>query len=154
MQYENGRIVFKETIYGKYKNTTKIEYNENGQITLIQSNRLNEEGVQTSETIWKMVYNDRGDEVTKEFIRNFGGMISTHYIEVFTYENERLKTYENNALVGICPCSYDDVQQKTEYTYDENNTRITKKYTSKKISKKRLEKTKKTVRTYTNEFDF
>lgn len=154
IQYENGKIIFMEYLYGQRKNTTQREYNENGQATLRKSTRFDEEGVQTSETIWKMVYNDRGDEVKKEFIRSFGGIVIGHHIEILSYEDGLLKTSENNALVGICPCSNNEIQQKTEYTYDENNTRITKNYTSKKISKERLAKTRKTVRTYTNELEF
>ena len=154
MQYDNGKMVFMEYLYGQRKNTVKYDYNDNGQVTLRKSSRFDEEGVKSSENIWKMVYNDIGDVVQKEFIQSYGDIVASHRIETFNYEDGLLKSSENNALVGICPCSSDEIQQKVEYRYDENNNKIGEKHTSKKKDKARLEqdaKNRKTVRTYTNE---
>jgi len=151
-KYRDGRIIYQETIYLGGKNTISYQYDENGRELQREYIRYDENGEKKNQDTINKEYNEDGKIVKKERIYTTSqDNVLQHTIEKWKYENKKLKLHETKALVGVCPCSADIVEERTTYQYDKDGSQKSL-YEYKKENDSEFQKRKdgKEITSYTN----
>jgi len=150
-KYKDGRIIYQETIYPKGKNTISYQYDKNGRELQREYIRYNENGEKKGQDTINKEYNQDGKMIKKERVYISQDNILQHTIEKWKYEDKKLKVHETKALVGVCPCSADIVEERTTYQYNKDGSQKSL-YEYKKENDSEFQKIKdgKEIISYTN----
>jgi len=155
LKYENGRVVYQETIYPNGRNSKSIKYDSKGRDIYIEYQYRDKEDNIRGKDIIKKEYDKEGNLIKKERKYSKKGEVIQHTIEQWSYKNGKKLLHRMEALVGVCPCTANLVKEETIYHYDKdgNLTSSDYKYQKKDDDKFIKSKDNKKVRTYTNELE-
>jgi len=154
-KYENGRVVYTETIYPNGRNSKSIKYDSKARERYREYQYRDKEDNLKSKDIIKKEYDKEGNVIKKERKYSIKGEVVQHTIEQWNYKNGKKLSHRIEALVGVCPCSANIVKEETIYHYDKdgNLTSSDYKYQNKNDNKFKKPKKSKKIRTYTNELE-
>jgi hypothetical protein len=149
---KNGQVVFTERIHPKGRSTTTKHYRDDGLLISYDSRSEDNKGNQRYQHVFLYIYNDKGERVKKETKQYRKEELVQHIVTQWHYKNGKMVLEEEEALMGVCPCSMDVVKSKRVYEYDQNGTERSSKYWYQKEGDNEMKKSKdrKMVRSYTN----
>ena len=151
-KYENGKIVYREVIHPRGKNSASFQYNESGQEIHRAYISLDKDGnIRSSDTV-DTQYNEAGSILRKERLYAIEETPVQHTVDQWSFEKGKIVRHETEALVGVCPCTANIVKERTTYTYDKNGTMIASNYEYQREEDDAYKKSKesKVVISYTN----
>jgi len=149
--YKEGKEVFTERIYPNGKNTTAKHY-ENNLLISYDSRSEDKEGNQRTRNLFYYTYNKKGEKIKKEMKQYIKEELVQHVVEKWHYKNGKVVLDEQEALIGVCPCSNNVVKSKSIYEYDKNGTERSYQYWYQKEGDSEMKRNRepKEVRSYTN----
>jgi hypothetical protein len=149
--YKDGKQVFTERIYPNGKNTIAKHY-ENNLLISYDSRSEDKEGNLRTRNLFYYTYNEKGEKIKKEMKQYIKEELVQHVVEKWHYKNGKVVLDEQEALIGVCPCSNNVVKSKSIYEYDKNGTELSYQYWYQKEGDSEMKRNRepKEVRSYTN----